>query len=151
MPKLSGHSAEAADRRAFIVEQRRKHIPFEQIAQQLGITNQRVHQIYTDALRSRVALAVDQHREESLRVIDDTIIQLQAIVDAPPAVSFSVKGQINIGPDGEPVPDHAQRLQAAEGIRRWEERKSRLLGLDAPTKVEQETHVTYEVTGAEDI
>lgn len=105
----------AAERRAKVVELRRQRLTFADIGKALGVSAQRAHQLYTEALAAIPAMQVEQHRAEELTLIDDAIADLWPIAH-----------------------DHTQprtAVEAWESIRGWAERKAKLLGLDAPVRV----------------
>lgn len=105
----------AAERRARVIQLRRHRATFEDIGKVLGISRQRAHKIYSDALREIPAPHLDEHRAEELVLIDDALRSLMII-----AADASVTART--------------RVEAWNAARGWAERKARLLGLDAPTQ-----------------
>ncbi|GAA4630065.1 hypothetical protein GCM10023196_053890 [Actinoallomurus vinaceus] len=106
----------AAERRAKVVAFRRQRLSFAEIGRRLGVSPQRAHQLYTRALAEVPARHVDEHRAEELILIDDAIADLLDIAH-----------------------DHTRPRPAVDAwnaIRGWAERKARLLGLDAPTRMQ---------------
>ncbi len=116
----------AAEQRAKVVALRRQRLSFNEIGHELGVTKQRVYAIYKDALAEIPALQVEAHRAESLALIDDALNDLLLI-----ARNHA----------------HPRAVEAWGQIRMWEERKARLLGLDAETKVAVRGEVRYEIVG----
>jgi hypothetical protein len=105
-----------AERRSKVIELRRRRMSFAEIGEQLGVTTQRAHAIYREALAAIPAQHVEEHRAEELTLIDDAIADLLVIAQ-----------------------DHTRPRNAIEAwnsIRGWAERKAKLLGLDAPAKFE---------------
>jgi hypothetical protein len=108
-----------AKRDARIVELRAQRVPFREIADELGISRQRVQQLW-DAILIRIPAAhLDRHREEERELADDAVRDLLDIIRDPEAT-------------------HGARTRAWEVACKWSERKSRLLGLDAPVRRELE-------------
>jgi len=117
---------ESAERMAQIVAMRRQRMTQDAIARKLGISQQRVSQLYSQALAMIPAQQVDEHRIEELTLIDDAIADLLDMAH-----------------------DHDRPRTAVEAwnsIRGWAERKAKLLGLDAPTQFE---HLTIDAIDAE--
>jgi hypothetical protein len=105
-----------AERRSKVIELRRRRMSFAEIGEQLGVTTQRAHAIYREALAAIPAQHVEEHRAEELTLIDDAIADLLVIAQ-----------------------DHTRprnAIEAWKSIRGWAERKAKLLGLDAPAKFE---------------
>lgn len=111
----SDQRAKAAERRAEVVALRRRRATFDDIGRMLGISRQRAHQLYQQALRDIPALAVAEHLAEELTLIDDACRGLMLIA-----------ADRNVSP--------RTRIEAWAVLCRWAERKARLLGLDAPVK-----------------
>lgn len=111
-------SVETAQKKARVVELRRKRWLWHEIAAEVGCSRQYVKKIYEKALAEIPAGQVDEHRAEELMLIDDAVRNLLEIAtDA----------------NGEHV-SHRSRIEAWSTIRAWAERKAKLLGLDAPTQ-----------------
>jgi len=105
----------AAERRARVIQLRRSRVTFEEIGKALGISRQRAHKIYSDALRELPARDLAEHRAEELTLIDDALRALMIIAHDQGV--------------------HARtRVEAWNAARGWAERKARMLGLDAPTQ-----------------
>lgn len=103
-----------AERLAQVVALRRRRLTQDEIARRMGISQQRVSQLYRQALAEIPASQIEEHRAEELMLIDDAIADLMPIAR-----------------------DHDRPRSAVEAwnaIRGWAERKARLLGLDAPTR-----------------
>jgi hypothetical protein len=109
----------AAERRARVVRLRIGGWSFEAIGEALDppVSMQRAHQLYEDALRRIVAEHVDEHRQTDLARLD---LLWRGV--APEAMQGS--------------PRHV--LAAVRVL----ERRAKMIGYDAPTKVEQ--HITIE-------
>lgn len=115
-----GHKQLAhADREARIIELRAKRVSFRDIGQELSISPQRVHQIWNE-VRDRIPAAqLAQHREEERELADDAIRDLLQRIHDPATTTGTA-------------------IRAWEVACKWAERKSRLLGLDAPVRREIE-------------
>lgn len=109
----------SAQRDARIVELRAQRVPFREIGEELGISHVRVHQLWNDILTRIPAAHLDRHREEERELADNAVADLLKIVR-----------------DGDTTTGN--RIRAWEVAAKWAERKSRLLGLDAPVKRELE-------------
>lgn len=104
---------ETAERMAEIVRLRRARVPQSAIAEQLGISQQRVSQLYQRALREIPAGNVAEYRAEELDLID-----------------AATRGLLRLAHD--PVVSPRTRVEAWSVLRGWAERRAKLLGLDAP-------------------
>jgi hypothetical protein len=98
-----------------IVQMRRAHLGQDQIAAKLGISQQRVSQLYRQALAEIPAQDIEEHRTEELRLIDDAIRGLLRIIHNPGTTPRTA-------------------VEAWNSVRGWADRKARLLGLDAPSR-----------------
>ena len=128
MPARIRRTPAAAERLADVVALRRQRLTQADIARQLGISQQRVSQLYAQALAEVPAAQVAEHRAEELMLIDDAIADLLPIAR-----------------------DHTRPRSAVEAwnaIRGWADRKARLLGLDAPARSKVEI-ITEEMVDAE--
>ena len=108
---------ESAERMTEIVALRRQRMTQDAIARKLGISQQRVSQLYQRALAEIPAYQVDEHRAEELLLIDDAISALLVI-----ARDYDTSARTAV--------------EAWTSIRGWAERKAKLLGLDAPDRHE---------------
>lgn len=128
MPARIRRGPAQAARLAEVVTLRRQRLTQADIAVRLGISQQRVSQLYAQALAEIPAAQLHEHRAEELTLIDDAIADLMPIAR-----------------------DHGQARPAIEAwnaIRGWADRKARLLGLDAPAQTRVEV-ITEDVVEAE--
>lgn len=105
-----------AARRARVVEARRQHLTFAEIGAELGVSVQRAHEIYLEALKAIPAEQVELHRAEAAQLAHTAIDDLLLIAR-----------------------EHKQPRTAVEAwgqIRGWAERLSKIQGTDAPMKVD---------------
>ena len=108
----------AAELRQRVIQLRRERHTFDEIARELGTSTTRAYNIYRQALALIPAADIEEHRAESLQLIEDQQRTLMGIIERT---------------------KHSQPRTATESSRvmaQWEERKSRLLGMDAPTRNE---------------
>jgi hypothetical protein len=107
---------ESRERAAAIVELRRQRVAVIDIAAQFSISPSRVSQIYMQTLREIPAMAVAELRAEDAVLIDDAINDLLEIAR-----------------------DHTRPRTAVEAwtsIRGFMERRGRMMGSDAPSRIE---------------
>lgn len=111
--------AELVTQEAVIREMRSAKCSFAQIGEELGIAESAVFAIYRQMMAESPLSAVqtDEHRLESLELIDTAQYHLMQIALAEKTSQRS-------------------RIEAWNAIKGWEERRSKLLGLDAPTRHE---------------
>lgn len=117
---------EAAKRRAQVVALRRERLTFAQIGERMGFSTQRAHELYQRAIAEAPVRQVDEHRAEEVELIDTAIRDLLLVA----------------GDHSDP----RSSVAAWNAIRGWAERKAKLLGLDAPLKVQA---LTLDVIDAE--
>ncbi|MCU1687846.1 MAG: hypothetical protein JWQ81_8585 [Amycolatopsis sp.] len=143
-----------AERKVKIVAWRRDGVTFEEIGRLLNpdapLTKQTVWEHYKRALKETPAMEVQQYRTEQLERLDGLLRSAREVLDKEHiAVS---NGKVMRNPDsGEVLLDDGPKLQAIETIRKLEERRAKLLGLDSPVKVEQtgSTTVNYLINGVD--
>lgn len=109
---------EGAERRAEVVRMRTGHMSWQQIGDHFGVSLQRAHQIFREAIDAAPAQAVAEHRAELSLLSDTAISELLALArdeDVSPRT----------------------RIEAWSAARGWAERKATLMGANAPSKIEQ--------------
>lgn len=130
-------SAQVAERRARVLQLRIKHRTYAEIGATLGISPKLAE------LDHRRALA-DLTREQSTQAATMRDVELERL-GAIERAAWEVLGRDHIYvqhgkivcfEDGTPVPDDAPVLQSVDRILRISERRARLLGLDAPARIE---------------
>lgn len=119
---MAGRRASKAtlEREAKVVEMRDRRMTFDEIAAELGVSQTRAVQLYKNALTRYPAQKIEEHRASEERLIDKAIEDLLKIIDRCYEQN-TWQGYKNA-------------IDAWGKIRDWSERKSKLLGLDAPTK-----------------
>lgn len=120
---------ESAARRARVVELRRARWYWSDIGVDLGITAQGAQQLYSAALADAPVAQIEEHRAEERELVDTATREL-----------------LELACDRDVTP--RTRIEAWTAMRGWAERKARLLGLDAPTKVSASV-ITLEQVDAE--
>lgn len=127
-----------AQRRAEAVDMRIAGASFKTIADKLGYkTASAACQDVGRALEQAVAeqtRSVEAYREEELQRLDALLAEAWAILKRDHLTVSH--GRIVYGDNGEPILDDGPTLQAIDRILKIQERRSKYLGLDAPTKVE---------------
>lgn len=126
-----------AQRRARVLAMRLEHRPYYEIAAALGITEAVAEKDYQ---RARDAAQAELGEARDATVAVETV-KLDAVEQAVWEVlrrkHITVQhGKIIRDEDGNVIEDDAPVLQAADRLIRIAERRARLRGLDAPTKVE---------------
>jgi hypothetical protein len=129
---------EVAARRAHVVELRRQRLPWDAIGAELGVSAQRAHQIYRDAVDRYPVAKLDEHRQEEGELIDRAVRDLLAIASDDRTVTRT---------DGSETArvSSRTRVEAWSAIRGWSEHRARLFGLNAPTRsqVDVVTHDSF--------
>lgn len=118
MPESAGSARRigVAERRARAIELRRQRYQFHEIAAIIGVSKTRAWELYQEGMAAIPQPQRDLHRAESLMLIDDAIKDLLVI-----------------------ALNHKQpraSIEAWNSIRGFVERKARMMGEDAPTKIE---------------
>ena len=139
---------EDQERRADVMRLRRQGQTFEAIGEQLGITKQRVHQLYWDTLRKIPAQEVTEYRAEQAERLDEMLRKAYEVLERK---HITVSNGKVIYLDDQPMEDDAPTLMAIKSILQIEERRAKLLGLDTPVKqqVEVDGALRYEIVGAD--
>lgn len=118
--------ADAAERRARVVQLRRRRVTFAEIGRLEGISEQRAWQVYQEALKAIPAPHLAEHRAEELILIDD-----------------AQRALMTIAADREVSP--RTRVEAWNSVRGWAEHKARILGMNAALKVEVSDAIEAEI------
>lgn len=146
------NNPDVAERDAAAMRLRAKGLTYERIAQQLGYNDRahaklsieraydRVMKPSAHALREQMDDQLDQLTERIMKVMDADHLKVSA-------------GSTVFDPtSGDLMRDDAPILAAADRIMKVIERRAKLYGLDAPTKVEAQVQsVRVTVDGAEDV
>lgn len=139
MPASRAQRANTAQRRREAIDMRMAGSSYQQIADALGYaTRGAACQDVTRALEQAVAeqtQSAEAYREEELQRLDLLLTEAWAILKRA-HVTVSHGKLIYDERTGEPLLDDGPTLQAIDRILKIQERRSKYLGLDAPTKVE---------------
>ena len=157
MPKARGgngrytRTADTAERDAAACRLRTQGLSYRAIATQLGMAGpSNAHQAVERALKATVAEPADQVRQLELDRLDALWAAAWAVLEREHVVVNS--GEIVIdtrNEDGLPLLDDAPVLKAVQTLLKVAERRAKLLGLDAPTKIEQGGTVKYVIEGVD--
>ncbi len=139
MPASRAQRAKTAERRAKAVAMRLAGADFDTIAATLGYADRAsAHKDITRALEAAVVEqhhSVDLYRAEELQRLDLLLAEAWAVLKRS-HVTVSHGRVIRDDETGEKLLDDGPVLQAIDRILKIQERRSKYLGLDAPTKVE---------------
>lgn len=131
--------AAIAERRTRVLAMRVEQYPYTEIAVALGISEALARTDYVRAIEARKT-ELDEQRHV-------TVALELAKLDAAERAAWGVlrarhilaqQGKIVCTEDGRPLEDDAPTLQAIDRILKIAERRSRLLGLDAPVRAKVE-------------
>lgn len=111
------------------------------LAEKYGLSNQRISQIIAEVRESIPPEDKDQVRREHLELAREMRAELAKLVDKGPIPAYSNGRPITLD-DGTTAEDHSGRLAAMDRLTRWLERESKLLGIDAPTRVDATVALT---------
>jgi hypothetical protein len=107
----------------------------EALAEEYGISQPRVSEIIGQVRAELPAADLDEARARHVDFLDGIRRQAAEIAALPPAPAYS-NGRPIVDENGRQVLDYAGKLKAMETAVRIGERAAKLLGLDAPAKVE---------------
>lgn len=107
----------AAARDRLIVQRRAAKVSFQAIGDELGVSGQRVHQLWERILDRIPAQHLDEHRREELILAEQAQRELLRLAADPTASARS-------------------RSEVWTAIRGWSEFRARLLGLNSPVRSE---------------
>lgn len=148
MPPNPDGPAAVLERRERAIRLRNQGVQWSQIATELGYSDKAAAcKDVARALKERreqLSLAVDEHREQALAHLDDMAAAVWAVLAARHLTIAN--GKVVRDEADEPLLDDAPVLSAVDRLLRIEERRARLLGMDAPSQVTG-TVVNYTVDG----
>lgn len=133
MPARSSR-AEVADREARALDLRRNGATYDQIGQQLGITTSGAAKIVKRVLDQHVTEALPDVRKLELDRLDQ--LQVQALLVLRREHYHVSGGKVALDQTGRPIRDDGPTLAAIGRLLDIQARRARLLGLDAPTKMD---------------
>ena len=147
-----------AERDAKAAALRSKGWSFRDLAAELGYASVgAAHTAVQRALKAIVEEPAADVRAMELERLDAMLRAVQTVLEAEHVVVS--QGRVvrrrtgEVDDDGEPiyedVPDYAPVMAAVDRLLKIQERRSRLLGLDAPVKAQTATSITYEIAGVD--
>lgn len=128
-------------RDARALELRRAGMSYTAVAKELGVAYSSAYEMVHRALRDQAREGLEEARQIELERLD----RAQRAVEQVLATRHILVQQGNVIKDprtGQPMLDDAPILSAVDRVVKLSKRRSELLGLDAPTRVEQEVTVT---------
>lgn len=130
---------------------RRGHT-FQQIGDGLGVTKQRAHQIYWEAMDAVITRSVDARRAEMADQLAEVVRVASKVMAADHIAHSNGKVVTLTDESGEakPVLDDGPKLDAGRTIIAAQARLAKLIGADAPTSVAVDATVNYTVGGGID-
>lgn len=128
------NNAERNQRDRMILDLRSQGLPLVDIAKVTGISVGRVSQIVTEMIASLPKADVETYRKKELFQLDVMEERMLEIIKRRD-VKVSASGKIVFGEDGA-LPDDAQSMAAAQNLLKIQDRRAKLLGLDAPTRID---------------
>ncbi|HET9889670.1 MAG TPA: hypothetical protein VFQ42_04140 [Mycobacterium sp.] len=159
---------EAAERRARVADLRRQRLTFTAIGKEIGVGAARAREIYREACAAILSPAIEALRAEHLAETAEARRRVMAVmrtdhyvVSHGHIVSEITGTEPDTLPDGkanpkagepiygDPLVDHGPLLDAARTLIAIHAREMRLVGGDAPAKVEQGGQVRVEIVGVD--
>jgi hypothetical protein len=137
---------ETAQRDADAARLRGRGWSYRRIAAELGIDVHTAHDAVQRALKAIVEEPAQEVRQLELERLD---AMYDAVMKVLETKHFTVSQGRLIKIDEEPLEDDAPVLAAVDRLLKIQARRAALLGLDAPTKVEQGGKLTYEIVGVD--
>lgn len=126
--------AATLDREARAIELRRNGATYPQIAERLSISEAGARKIVKRVLDRMVTEAVPDVRKLELDRLDQLHVQALLVLQREHVVVSGGKAVLDQA--GRPIRDDGPTLAAIDRLLKVQERRARLLGLDAPTKVD---------------
>jgi hypothetical protein len=127
--------AEIAERRRKALQLRLAGATLAQVGQQLGVSESRACRIVQDALDQTVREPADELRKLEVARLDQLWVEVTKILRRRHLLISGGTVVLHPENDEQPLEDDAPALHAVDRLVRIMERRARLLGLDAPTKV----------------
>jgi hypothetical protein len=149
---------DVARRTAEMLDLRRDGWSYQRIADHYGLDKHTTYDAINNALREITREPAEELRTLMLERLDDERVRLGQLREIAHAVMerhhITVSNGQVVRLDGEPILDDAPVLAALdrlmkidEQLRRNDERRSKILGLDEAVKIEHTGGVRYEVIG----
>jgi AraC-like DNA-binding protein len=125
----------AKDRRA--ADMRSLGYTYQLIANEFGCSVSTAHGMVRRAVDELPTEGAAEVRKIELEKIDNAERYLQSVIQNPPP-KISASGRIVKDEQGNVVVDEGARMDAVNGILKAQAARARLLGLNAPTKIQEE-------------
>jgi hypothetical protein len=126
--------AEARQHEADALQLRRNGAGYAQIAERLGMSVSGAYDAVKRALDRTTQEAAPDVRKLELERLDSLLVTALTVLARPhPLVQG---GRIVLDQQGQPLRDDGPTLAALDRVLKIQERRARLLGLDAPTKLD---------------
>lgn len=133
----------AAQRRDKVVALRRQRLSFGEIGQQLGVSESMARKIYDQVIKAIPAANLEAHRVEELERLDElerkainVLEGLHPLVQQGRIINRGHKDESGTWVVDEELVDSGPVLAALDRVLKIQERRAKLLGLDAPAKTE---------------
>ena len=140
-------TAESVEIDAKACELRSRGWPYRDIAAELGIGYSEAYKRVQRGMARIVQEPAEQARQFELDRLDRMYRKIEQILEADHIVVQH--GKVVYDETGEPLPDHDPRMRAVATLLKIQERRSKLLGLDAASKMQLEGGVRYEIVGVD--
>lgn len=105
------------------------------LAEREGLSQQRISEIIAQVRAEIPPPDLDELRQRQVDVLAELQRSAVDIARLPPAPAYS-NGRMMVDDDGNPIMDYAARINGIRTAAQITERAAKLLGLDAPSKVE---------------
>ncbi|HET7846162.1 MAG TPA: hypothetical protein VFL72_01640 [Acidimicrobiia bacterium] len=139
---------ETAKRDAEAAALRSRSMTYQQIANHFGVTRQAAWAMVQRAMRDTLTAPAEDARQFELDRLDDLEQTVYSELEMKHYVVSHGK-IIYIGDPIEPLHDTGAVLSCVDRLLRISERRSRLLGLDAPQKIEAAGEFVYQLVGVD--
>lgn len=127
---------------------RSKGYTYQQIADELGESGApAVYRRVQRAISRVIQEPAEEVRTFELDRLDRMWREVEAILEAEHIVVQH--GKVVYTNTGEPLPDHDSKMRAVASLLKIQERRAKLLGLDAATKTQVSGGVKYEIVGVD--
>jgi Winged helix-turn-helix DNA-binding len=134
VPRNTAPRVDAADMDARCLDLRRAGLSYRDIARQVGLSVSNVHNRVTRSLDRTRREPADALRELELERLDTLQVQLTQVLGRRHVTVSG--GRIVLDEDDQPLLDDGPTVSAAQALVRVSESRRRLLGLDAPNRVD---------------
>lgn len=121
---------------------------YQQIADELGEgTAQSMYKRVQRSIKRVIQEPAEEVRTFELERLDRMWREVEQILEAEHIVIQH--GKVVYDDTGSPLPDHDPKMRAVASLLKIQERRAKLLGLDAATKTQVSGGVRYEIVGVD--